>query len=413
VAAAGVALFVASTTAANAVPTTTRVSTSSAGKAGNADSGISAVSGNGQFVAFESSANNLVPGDTNGVPDVFVKDRLSGAIERVSVSSSGGQANQASHITKAAISANGQFVVFESVADNLVPGDTNRVSDVFFRDRVAKTTTRMSATATGRQGNRGSFRPAVTDGRYATFSSAASNLVPGDTNGFMDVFLWDRFSHKSVRVSVSGHGAQGNGDSTYGVPAAKGFFVYFESRANNLVLGDTKGLDVFRWHFVGHAVERVSVDSDGKELPDGANGGLSINLSGDQATFVSGGLKPQVYLRYRAAGKTVMVSVNDAGQPSNTGADSPSLRPSGGAVAFVSSGTNLAPGLSKGSQIYMRDLGAGKTTRMSVSNAGVAANGLSVRPAIASSGVAFASTATNLPDRVTRFPRYQIYFRSF
>jgi hypothetical protein len=411
-AAAGVALLVAGATAASAAPTVSRVSASSAGKAGNGDSGMSAVNGNGRFVAFESRAGNLVPGDTNGVSDVFVKERLTGAIERVSVSSSGRQANRASHITNAAISYDGRYVVFESVADNLVPGDTNHVSDVFLRDRVTRTTTRVSVNGTGVQANQDSFRPTVTDGTFVAYSSAATNLGSGDTNGFLDVFLWNRLSKRTIRVSVSTGGAQGNDDSIYGIPGAKGMNVYFESYANNLVPGDTKGLDVFLWNFVTHAVERVSVDSAGKELPDGANGGLSIDEIGDQATFVSGGTRPQVYVHYRAPRKTVMVSVNDAGQPSNTGADAPSLRPTGGAVAFASWGTNLAPGLSKGNQIYVRDIPAGKTIRMSVSNTGIAANGMSGRPALSTAGVTFASTAGNLGP-ATRVSKFQIYFRTF
>src|SRR5262249_45043093 len=128
-----------------------RISVSADGAQGNGSSFFVATSADGRYVAFESFAGNLVPGDTNGKADVFVRDRLTGSIERVSVSSSGVQGNGASGLPS--ISADGRYVVFESDADNLVPGDTNAATDVFVRDRVLGTTTRVSVSSSGAQGN--------------------------------------------------------------------------------------------------------------------------------------------------------------------------------------------------------------------------------------------------------------------
>src|SRR5205823_3389651 len=125
---------------------------------------------------------NLVPGDTNGKKDVFVRDRVARTTERISVSANDQEGNKASN--EPSISADGRYVVFESYADNLVPGDTNGKSDVFVRDRVMKSTELVSVSLTGSTGNQDSYSSRSTaisaDGRYVAFESKADNLVPGD-----------------------------------------------------------------------------------------------------------------------------------------------------------------------------------------------------------------------------------------
>ena len=161
---------------------TERVSVNRAGEQGNDVAYGSALSADGRFVAFQSLAADLVPGDTNGTWDVFVRDRLAGATERISVSSASAQGNLSS--VGPALSADGRFVAFQSLAANLVPGDTNATWDVFVRDRLAGTTERISVSGASEQGNNTSEYPAISaDGRFVAFQSAASNLVPGDTNG--------------------------------------------------------------------------------------------------------------------------------------------------------------------------------------------------------------------------------------
>ena len=224
---------------------TERVSVTSAGAQGNAQSAAPTISADGRFVAFLSEASNLVSNDTNGAQDLFVHDRTTDTTARVSVGNTGGQGNGGSfsHV----ISGDGRFVAFASSSSNLVSNDTNDALDVFIRDRVSGTTARVSVGNTGNQGNGDSSVEAISpDGRFVAFSSTASNFVPGDTNGANDIFIRDRSSGTTQRVSLSDAGTQGNGDSGGATISADGRFVAFSSIANNLVSGDTNGfVDIF------------------------------------------------------------------------------------------------------------------------------------------------------------------------
>jgi Tol biopolymer transport system component len=224
--------------------TTERVSVDSAGNEGNSFVQRNAsISADGRFVAFTSFATNLVPGDTNRRDDVFVRDRLTGTTELVSVDSAGNQGNRDSG--SPAISADGRFVAFHSVATNLVPGDTGNMTDVFVRDRLTGTTQRVSVDSAGTEGNGASVEPAISgDGRFVAFYSFATNLVPGDTNGDGDVFVHDRQTGTTERVSVDSAGNQGSAisDGFRKVSiSADGRVVAFVSVATNLVPGDTNG----------------------------------------------------------------------------------------------------------------------------------------------------------------------------
>src|SRR5438445_496038 len=217
--------------------TTVRVSVASDGTEGNDVSLGSALSADGRFVAFDSAATDLVAGDTNGVSDVFVHDRQTGTTERVSVASDGTQGNDASFYS--ALSADGRFVAFDSDATNLVAGDTNGTTDVFVHDRQTGTTERVSvASGGGTQGNGKSggffaFPALSADGRFVAFQSDAPNLVAGDTNGTTDVFVHDRQTGTTERVSVASGGSQGNGCSAGPVLSADGRFVAFHRPATN------------------------------------------------------------------------------------------------------------------------------------------------------------------------------------
>jgi len=170
---------------------TTRVSVASDGGQGNGDSRYSSISADGRYVAFRSWASNLVGGDTNSEQDIFVHDRQTGQTTRVSVASDGGQGNYDSQYPS--ISADGRYVAFDSWASNLVGGDTNGGPDVFVHDRQTGQTARVSVASDGGQGNDGSYWPSISaDGRYVAFYSWASNLVGGDTNGCCDIFVHDR-----------------------------------------------------------------------------------------------------------------------------------------------------------------------------------------------------------------------------
>jgi Tol biopolymer transport system component len=193
---------------------TQRVSVSSTGTAGDDFSVLAAISGDGRFVAFWSLASTLVPGDTNGTSDVFVHDRQAGTNERVSVNSNEEQANASS--AGAAITPDGRFVAFTSDALNLIPGDVDdAASDVFLRDRQAGTTEGISTTQPPSGPVLHSGSPALSaDGRLVAFNSRESNLVAGDTNDRFDIFVFDRQTQTTERVSLSSAGLEGNNDSS-------------------------------------------------------------------------------------------------------------------------------------------------------------------------------------------------------
>ena len=259
--------------------TTERVSVSSGGAQGNGDCVPSSISADGRYVAFGSNSGNLVPGDTNGCWDIFVRDRLAGTTERVSISTAGVQGDINSQ--ECTISADGRFVAFQSYATNLVPGDTNGSPDIFVRDRQSGTTERVSVSSGGAQGNFGanSTLSISADGRFVSFSSLSNNLVAGDTNAVDDVFLRDRQSGTTERVSVDSAGAQGNADVGFGdnFVSDDGRFVAFDSLASNLVPGDTNLFyDVFVRDRQNGTTVRVSVDSAGAQANDDCTlGGMS------------------------------------------------------------------------------------------------------------------------------------------
>src|SRR4028119_572855 len=192
--------------------TITRVSFDSAGNQANNDSYNPSISADGRFVAFDSDASNIVPGDTNNNYDIFVRDRLTNTTTRVSLDSAGNQAK--SDFYSPSISADGRFVAFRSYASNLVPGDTNDTDDIFVRDTLTNTTTRVSVNSAGNQGNSSSLDPSISgNGRFVAFISNATNLVPGDTNNKRDIFVRDTLANTTTRLSVDSAGNEGQADS--------------------------------------------------------------------------------------------------------------------------------------------------------------------------------------------------------
>jgi Tol biopolymer transport system component len=351
--------------------TTERVSVDSAGVEGDAGSDSPSISADGRYVAFASGATNLVPGDTDGVIDVFVRDRQLGITTRVSVSSAGGQGNGTSE--GPSISADGRFVAFASSAANLVPGHIAvGMTDAFVHDLLTGTTERVSVDSSGSANNSASGSPSISsDGRYVAFVSSATNLVPGDTNGNWDVFVRDRLAGTTERVSVATGGAQGDGDSgAYHPPSISqdGRFVAFQSLANNLVPGDTfPGQDLFVRDRQNGTTEIVDVDSAGVQGNSGAFG-CSISSDGRWVAFDSNATNlvpgdtngvPDVFLRDRLNGTTVRVSIDSAGNQANNESGESSISADGRFVAFASLSTDLVAGDTNGSvDIFVHDLDA-------------------------------------------------------
>jgi Tol biopolymer transport system component len=367
--------------------TTERVSVDSSGNQGNGPSGGFgirglAISADGRYVAFRSDATNLVPGDTNGVEDVFVHDRQTGVTERVSVDSSGKEGN--SHSVAPAISGDGRYVAFLSGASNLVPGDTNGHEDVFVHDRQTEVTERVSVDSSGKEGKGWSRNPAISaDGRYVAFESEASNLVPGDTNGDPDVFVHDRQAGVTERVSVDSSGNQGMGWSFHPAISADGRYVAFDSWAGNLVPGDTNGRgDVFVHDRQTGITERVSVDSSGNEGnrnswdPAISADGRYVAFASDASNLVPGDTNnfcdfnqdgnlencPDVFVHDRQTGVTERVSVDSSANEGNGWSGNPAISADGRYTAFDSRADNLVPGdTNNWSDVFVHDRGGSGT----------------------------------------------------
>jgi pimeloyl-ACP methyl ester carboxylesterase len=316
---------------------TTRVSVASNGTQGNSDSSAASISADGRYIVFGSWAGNFVSGDTNNTFDVFVRDRATAITTRVSVSSNGSQGNKPSY--GYAISANGRYIAFHSDATNLVVSDTNNQSDVFVHDRVTRITTRVSVASDGSQGNNYSESPSISaDGRYVTFLSYASNFVIGDTNEENDVFIHDRVVQTTTLVSVSSDGTYGNNQSAGQAISSNGRYVVFASSSNNLVVGDTNNTrDVFVHDRVAHITTRVSLASNGSQ--------------------------------------------------GNSFSEFPSISADGRYVAFMSSASNLVGGDTNNyTDIFLHDRVAQTTTRVSVASNGSQGGNQSTSPAISGDG---------------------------
>jgi Tol biopolymer transport system component len=220
----------------------------------NGDSMSASVSDDGARIAFYSYATNLVPDDTNGFEDVFVKFRfdeqgtplgIAGPIIRASVASDATQADGDSYDPH--LSGNGEFVVFRSLATNLVDDDTNGVWDIFVHEIGTGITERVSVATDGTQANKGSFSAQISDdGRFVVFRSNASNLVPDDTNERFDIFVHDRQTDQTVRLSVPDGGGEADNHSYLPAISGDGTCTVFESDATNLVANDTnRARDIF------------------------------------------------------------------------------------------------------------------------------------------------------------------------
>jgi TolB protein len=390
---------------AAAAPATVLVSANRSGGVGNRSSAEPAISGNGRFVAFTSHSTNLVAGDTNSRQDVFLRDLMTGTTRRVSLGPQGRQGNRRSH--QAAVSTDGRYVVFSSDATNLVAGDTNGWPDVFVRDTVAGVTRRISVGPGGVQANRDSAAGAISgDGRYVAFVSGATNLVPGDTNGVSDLFVRDTVANTTSRLSLGPGGVQSNGFADGPSISADGRFVAFNSAATNLVAGDTNGVvDVFLRDRVAGTTRRISVGPGGVQA-NGATSQSAISADGRHVAYTSEASNltpadtdalPDVLIRDLAAGTNARVSPRTDNLPGSFSSE-PDVSGTGRFVAFVTSSA-LVPGDSGSSvDVYARDMATGAFRLVSVAAGGGSANGPSADPSIADSGtpVAFTSAATDI-----------------
>ncbi|MBE0429623.1 MAG: PD40 domain-containing protein [Thermoleophilia bacterium] len=388
------------------------VSASGAGVTGNGDSFQSSMTADGRQVAFRSIASDLVPGITNDMRDIFIKDVETGDISRISVSPEGAEANAPSEDPD--ISADGRFVVFVTAATNLAPGTSGAVTNIVMKDRADGSVTLVSADAAGIEGNGNSDRPAISaDGRYVAFNTEASNLAPDDTNGLLDVYVKDTQTGAVTRASVSPEGQQGNGISgvRYGpVISADGTQVAFSSAATNLHPGDADDIyDVLVKNMETGEVRLASVTEDGVK-GNGHSVKVDISADGDQVVFrsVATNLDPadtdetsDAYHKDLITGKLTLASSNADGVKGNEPAWDPSISPDGKKVAFTTKATNLVAGAIPVLNIYMKHIPTGAVILVTAGSDGAPGNGDSANPSMnpAGSRVIMETQATNLIPR--------------
>jgi Tol biopolymer transport system component len=385
---------------------TERVSVPSQGEQGNADANRPSISGDGTVVAFQSGASNLVPGDANLRSDIFVVDRTTGTIVRASEATDGAEGNAGS--LSPSISGDGRDVAFYSAASTLVPGDTNGSWDVFVHDRVAGRTERVSIGPGGVEGDSHSGDPSISaDGRFVAFSSEATNLIAGDGNGTPDVFVHDRETGVTERVSVAADGSEGSGHSYDPSITADGRSVALWSSSSNLVAGDAnERADVFVRDREAGTTERVSVAADAAEAA-GHSYATAISGDGRHVAFESWASNlvpadtneaPDVFVRDREAGTTERVSVGADGAEGNNYSFFPSISGDGRHVAFYSLASNLVPGDTGAPDVFVRDRDTGTTEQVSVGPDAAQPDGGSASPSLSAAGrhVAFDSEASNL-----------------
>ncbi len=388
-------------------PKISLISLADDGTQANNTSSLSSISDDGRYVAFESLASNPVAGDTNGFSDIFVRDRIARTTIRISISSDGVQGN--GDLFSPSISADGKHVAFCSRASNLVSDDTNGTADVFVHDLVGGTTTRVSVATDGTQGDSGSGDPSISgDGHHVAFVSAAGNLVPGENNGYDDVFVHDLMDGTTELVSVAYNGTVGDdpsGNTTDGYHrgryiSADGRYIAFNSMAGNLVPGDTPGSDVFVRDLVNGTTTLVSTAPDETKgvssQPSISADGMVIAFTSDNGKLVNGDTNGfnDIFVSHWMTNTTTRVSIASDG----TEADMPSyysaISADGQSVVFESAASKLVINdKNNAPDIFIRDLMANTTTRISVASDGSPGPTGSVAASISADGhyVAFYS----------------------
>lgn len=393
---------------AAALGDTVRTSVSSSGEQGSDKSWLyQTISADGRFTAFWSQATNLVPGDTNGKADLFVHDRQFGRTKRISVSSTGEQANDASY--HPLISGTGVLVAFSSPATNLVAGDTNNWWDAFVYNRITGSVQRIKA-AGGLQVNGNTYASAISrNGRYLVLASEADNLVPGDTNGATDIFVRDRLTGKTERVDVASDGTEAStGAYYYTAISDDGRHVAFYSDAANLVADDTNGqMDVFVRDRFKNTTTRLNVDSNGQQ-GDGPSYFAALSASGRYVAFASGSTnlvagdtngRTDIFLHDQLTRKVSRINLAPAGEQADQDSTYPRISADGRYIGYSSDATNLVAGDGNGKgDAFVYDRLGGKTARVSVNTQGKGSDGSSSLKDLSGDGryVSFSSDATNL-----------------
>jgi cold shock CspA family protein len=390
-----------------------RISVASGGGQANGDCEEPSISSDGFIVAFISEATNLVAGDTNGRQDIFVHDRTTGMTERVSIASDGSEADDEAFTLS--LSSDGDFVTFGSFATNLVAGDTNGVIDVFVHDRNTGTTERVSIASDASEADDDSDSPAISsDGQFVAFRSDATNLVANDTNNNSDIFVHDRQTDSTERISSATGGAQANGDSFFPAISSDGRFVAFTSEASNLVAGDTNNkADVFVHDRQNDTTELIIGPAEftsGSNIiivaPNISPDGNFVGFRSDADDLVPAdtNISFDTFLINRSTSIIERSSISSSEIEGNSDSSRPALSTANQYVVFSSNATNLVSGDTNGSEdVFVRDRNAGQTRRVSLAFDGEEGDNNSFAAVISGDGafVAFTSFAANLVENDT------------
>jgi uncharacterized repeat protein (TIGR01451 family) len=426
---AGVLILSSGAAAVPAPGFTELISISTAGVQGDQDSQTPSISADGRLVAFVSLAENLIPEDTNLSADIFVRDRLLGTTERVSVSSSGRQGDGDSGLLNLmggpSISGDGRYVAFSSEASNLVRGDRNANPDVFVHDRLTHQTTRVSVAGDGTEANAGGSEPDISrDGRFVAFLSVSDNLVP-DTNFTSDVFVHDRQTGVTERISEAPDGSDANGQSLFAPRlSADGRFVYFTSFASNLVAGDPDNGDVDAYLFDRQTQTATAITSNRPSsgvIAHGIAAGISGNgryltFTTQDTSFISpdtNGFFEDAWLVDRTTGEYVLVGVNDAGEQGDDSTFAGDVSDDGRFVALVSRSTSFGGPANFRENVYLRDRLAGTTRLVSVASDGTEGDLDSIEAAMTPDGlvIGFASRSSSFVPENQGFFAYDVFVR--
>lgn len=403
--------------------TTLLLSATTTGQPGNAVSDRPSISADARYVAFHSAATNLISADTNSRADIFLLDRQSGAVTRVSKGMLGAESNGDSQT--AALSAAGRYVAFESTATNLVSGETNAVQDIFVYDTSLSTTVRVSVSTGGVAGNAESLKPQLSsNGRFVAFVSYSNNFIAGESDSRSDVFLHDRDpdgngtydenNGTTVRASVDATGVLLAVASDFPSISADGNFISFSS-----------GNYVYIYSRVAATAQIINPASDASStFTSLSSDGRYVAFTSEASNLVIGdtNLKKDVFVYDRNLATTIRISVSQSGAQSSVDALSPVISADGRYVAFVTEASALnarvshagvtfdaisaatggggggGGGTTANSYVWRRDLTLGTVVRAGSASGGAAPNASSGYAAMSSDGtwVAFSSLASNL-----------------
>ncbi len=381
---------------------TRRISSPSIYVSPNGDSRLPAISADGQKVLFESGASNLVPNDTNGKVDIFLWTRATNQLTRISVSTSGAQAD--SDCERARFSADGRYVVFDSRASNLDSADGNSRRDVFVRDLVLGTTRCASLTHLGATGDRDSWNGSISaDGTRVAFESDATNLVFWDTNNHTDVYVRDFAANSVTRASMSWNALEGNGPSMRPSISPQGDFVAFESQASNLSIGDSNYQnDIFLRDLQNGFTQRISINTTGAQgnmrsfEPQFSGDGRYVCFMSEAATLIPGDTNnfTDVFVRDLHAQLTVRVSRGRMTSQVQNHCRNARISASGRFVVFENDANNLVLDDFNGCSDVFRSDWLADTGNATVTYCESKTNSLGCMPTISGTGTASLSQSS-------------------